>query len=841
MSHALLSVTGPAQFPRLHAGQIARPLLCQRLLEGDYRLRLLCAPAGSGKSLLLGECLAQCPKGTDLTYLDLRGAATPPERLRQLLAQALGGSDADPDRLEAQLGRLARPLWLVLDDYPRMPDASLDHALNELLLGSSHQVRWWIASRRRPALQLERLLLEDSLLELQADDLAFSLTELHAILKARGLNWPATAVEKLHSLSRGWCAGIRLHLLNQIPGQEPASLALQTERLLGYLKREVLDELPEEWRQALFTLALLPHFDAGLCEQLLGMGEGAQHLTQLQNCGLFIGSDRQARQLFQLQPMVAQALAEQLPASLAKAAFRRACHWYINQGQLRPAMEYAIRADQPEVAVSLMEKCSEDFILQGRSLAQLLKWQDQLPRELLCSTPRLVLLNAWVLLFSGRLDEAQAYSAHLAVFLPPSTATQQQALLGQWQALQACLAYHRGHGPQARTHLEAALTQLPAQAWGTRLMCQALQLEQSLVEGQFDNARQLNRCATRHAREHVSQAMESVLVLGHVKLLEIRGELLRAESLLRRLQDELSSVWHGEASPMRGRTHLRLGNLLLQLGRYPEAESSFCAGLTEAQECGDPAAVWAYLGLAELAARQGKLTCAFNHIADGERLMQCRHVSESLYRGLLLRTRARLWLLQGRSDLAEHSLLAEPLAALPPYGAPDLHLQLRLLLLRAQLANGAIDQARDGLHSLHDQARAEGRQVLACEIGFSLAEALYASNRSGQGKQYLLEAIGQARRMNLVDSERSFARRCPTLIQALNTRQQPEEAPVALLSRRELEVLKLIVRGHSNQQIAESLFISLHTVKTHTQHIHSKLGVERRTQAIAKAKELGLG
>jgi ATP/maltotriose-dependent transcriptional regulator MalT len=60
------------------------------------------------------------------------------------------------------------------------------------------------------------------------------------------------------------------------------------------------------------------------------------------------------------------------------------------------------------------------------------------------------------------------------------------------------------------------------------------------------------------------------------------------------------------------------------------------------------------------------------------------------------------------------------------------------------------------------------------------------------------------------------------------------------LSARELEVLGLIAQGNSNQQIAEQLFISLHTVKTHARRIHSKLGVERRTQAVARAKKLGL-
>jgi LuxR family maltose regulon positive regulatory protein len=60
------------------------------------------------------------------------------------------------------------------------------------------------------------------------------------------------------------------------------------------------------------------------------------------------------------------------------------------------------------------------------------------------------------------------------------------------------------------------------------------------------------------------------------------------------------------------------------------------------------------------------------------------------------------------------------------------------------------------------------------------------------------------------------------------------------LSARELAVLQLIAQGCSNQEISERLFISLHTVKTHARHINSKLGVERRTQAVARAKQLGV-
>jgi len=59
-----------------------------------------------------------------------------------------------------------------------------------------------------------------------------------------------------------------------------------------------------------------------------------------------------------------------------------------------------------------------------------------------------------------------------------------------------------------------------------------------------------------------------------------------------------------------------------------------------------------------------------------------------------------------------------------------------------------------------------------------------------------------------------------------------------LLSRRELEVLELMANGFSNQEIADQLFVSIHTVKTHTTNIYEKLQVKRRTQAIVKAREL---
>lgn len=839
-----MAMLSQADLPRLPPSHLPRPRLRDALLQADCRLRLLCAPAGSGKSVLLGECTRQRPAGTRFVHLDLRGRPLGASELLRRLSAALGIGDASLEAIEDHLQQLQQPLWLLLDDYPRSPDAALDQTLNSLLLATPPQVCWWIASRRRPQLQLARLLLDGDLFELGSRELAFSESELGELLQRAGHQWLRPSVLELLEQTQGWCAGLRLRLLGSKPGQ-----ALPVDGgglLLDYLKREVLDELPGDWQLALYTLAQFPSFDSELCEQLLGVGEGAQLLQQLRECGLFIETVDQDGRLLRIQPALAPTLAGQLPSSMAKALFRKACQWYVSREQIRPALEYALKADQQEVAASLMQHFTEDRLLQGRDLALLLEWCRELPMTLRTSTPRLALLNAWALLLSGHLDEGEQYLAALERFLPQTNALRQRELIAQWKALAGKLAFHRGDAEGARQMVAEAIDELPERAWSQRLLCRLLQIEQVLTEGEFERAQELNRVAIRQAREYGSLAFESLLALEHAKLLEIRGELLRAESLLSRLHTELGSAWGNEPSPMRGRGQLLRASLLLQRGSYQEAEAVFNAGVQECQACADPAAAWGLLGLAEIDALHGDIAGAFARIADIERLMQYGHISAQLYQGLLLASKARLWLAQGRHSQAEkalRALLAGP-PQLPPFGTPDLNLRLQLLLAQAQLAGeeAQVSEALDSLTRMHTRALAEGRRPLACEIGFSLAEGLHASNRQVQAKQTLLDAMAMARQIGLASVERAFAQRNPALMRWTGKAGGSGESsePAALLSRRELDVLRLIVQGLSNQQIAESLFISLHTVKTHAQRINFKLGVERRTQAVARAKELGL-
>lgn len=833
----------PFGAPALPAGFLPRPRLSQTLLAAPSRLRLICAPAGSGKSVLLRECAHACPEGTHLHWFDLKGLPFDEPAFLHRLASTLGQECSDASALLARLARQDTALWIMLDDLPRVPDERLDRLLDLLLQVSSPQVSWWIASRRRPACKLERLLLEGDLFELGAGDLAMTASELGELLGSLHGEVPVATVDALMTQTDGWFAGIRLRLHGRDPGQ--ATEATQGNALVRrYLEREVLAELSDELRQALCKLSCLQDFDASLCEHVLGVGEGAQLLQQLLDAGAFIETVDGDAGLHRVQPAVAALLATEVAQGLKRALYRHACHWAAGRKQVRQAIDYALLADQPEVAASLLHYFNKDRLLQGSQMARVLQWRNELPDELLSSTPRLLILNSWALLISGRLDEAEVCAAQLQRFLPQPSARRQRELLAQCQALLGKLEYHRGQADAQ--HMREALGNLPETAWAQHVILLTALIEVEVVDGRSDSAQQFHRDAIKLARRHGSRVLEAVLLLQQIQLMQMRGELKDALRLVEQLFLELNAEWKSEANPLRGRARLRLAVLQARLGHYSVAREHYEAGLQECLECEDPAACWGYIGLAELDALDNAMSQAQLRLADAERLLQFRNITEPLYQNLLLLGYARLWIQEGQAERARVALescfqqYSGPERHRPPYGNPELVQRMQLALAHARMAAG--EDMAESFETMLQEALGQGRRELAVELWFGLAEACYAKGQQSAAQRALLDAMALSRQIGMVSAEYSCSLRNPGLVrwgrETLGADSQQSAA--VLLSRRELAVLKMIAQGLSNHEIAEQLFISLHTVKSHAQSINLKLGVARRTQAIVRAKELGL-
>jgi len=181
-----------------------------------------------------------------------------------------------------------------------------------------------------------------------------------------------------------------------------------------------------------------------------------------------------------------------------------------------------------------------------------------------------------------------------------------------------------------------------------------------------------------------------------------------------------------------------------------------------------------------------------------------------------------------------------PNAIQAPPASLELVPRLEYLLVLAQVYQRKPVAALDSLARQLEQAQRRGMQGIETEIRLALAEVAFLEGDGALAKSHLGEGLALVGRCNLQQALRELRLRQPGMLSALGVEEELVASGDNPLSQRELEVLKLIAQGSSNLQIADQLFISLHTVKTHARRIHSKLGVERRTQAVAKAKALGL-
>lgn len=820
----------PGFMPRLSAHHLLRPRLAAPLLAAQARVKLLCAPGGSGKSALLAECALQAPNGCQVYWLPLNGITLSPLELCQRLALNLGLPFTDEATLLLDLARWQAPAWLFLDDFSRLPAPELDALLDRLLTTSSPALIWWLGARRRPICNWPRLLLDDELLECSSSELAFNAGEVQLLS-------PGQSVDSVMQFSAGWCAGVRIALLGD---------GHPDKTLLDYLQHELFSTLPAELVEAWRVLAHLPRFNAGLCEHLFGFGDGDQYLHDLQALGAYIQPWEDAADWLQVFPPLAHLLRDE-PWPAKRSWHRRACQWFTAEQDWQAAFEQALLAEEYEVAVSLLQHFSFEDLFRQQNAALLLRLHEQHGDELMLGSAQLVGLVTAALLFAGRFDQAAQCIDQLARFAPQPTAAQQAYLLARWQAQWGWLLHLRGDADGARGHFLEALQALPDSAWTSRLMCLSGLTQQALLRGELDVAQALSREALCLARAHGSLVLEALLELDHAQLLEQRGAPYRAQSLLEGVQAMLLKQ-RLKAGPLVGRIALRRGHLALRQGQDVLAAECFDAGLPMCLHSQDKRVLYGFLGLALLAANRGDYAQAFVQLRDAERLMQQRLVPESVYRAVLLLVSGHFWLQQGRAELTVEAVrrvlrhFRGPQAKQAPPATLELIPRLEYLLVLAEVKLGCAEQPLQRLSALLATVQQRGMLCLETELHLVLGEVAWHLGDSTQARRSLQAGLELAARCQVQQAIRELRLRSPGLLSDVGL-----EAPVSPagtaenpLSQRELEVLQLIAQGSSNLEIADRLFISLHTVKTHARRIHSKLGVERRTQAVAKAKTLGL-
>ncbi|WP_248738278.1 helix-turn-helix transcriptional regulator [Pseudomonas sp. MWU12-2029] len=836
----------PDFLPRLSPHHLPRPRLYEALLGSAARVKLICAPAGSGKTALLTECLLQAPVNCTVCWLPLAGASLSVGEFCERLARSMGLTASDEASLLYELARRSSAIWVLIDDYCRSPEPALDALLDRMLAISSPALTWWIGTRRRPLCNWPRLLLDDALYECEGATLALTREEIAQVLRHLPPAQAVSVAARIHQRSGGWCAGVRMLMMQKCDWSQRTLPQQRMDTLLDYLQHELFSGLSPELAEAWRVLAHLPRFNASLCDHLFGAGDGAQWMRSLQTLGCFIEPWHGSSDWLQVCAPLSRLMRDE-PWPAGRSWHRRACQWFAAGQHWKCAFEQALLAEEYEVAVSLLQHFSFEHLFEEQTVVLLLRLYEQRGEELLLGSAQLVGLITAALLFAGRFAQAADCIGQLSRFLPPPSAGQQRQLIARWQAQQGWLLHLQGRMEEARDHFEQALSDLSPKAWTARLLCLSGRTQQALLCGELELAHSINREALCLARAEGSLLFEALLELDHAQLLEQRGASARAEELLAGLCEILGSSVE-RPTPLLGRIALRRGRLALSMGQQERAAEHFQQGLDDCLRSFDKRVLYGFLGQAQLAADQGDYPQAFMRLRDAERLMQQRQIPDTVYRGVLLQVSSEFWLQQGRPELAREALTRVlrhyrgPHARQAPPATLELVPRIECLLILAETRLHQALQPMARLQCLFEQAQANRMIVLEAELLLAMGEVASLLDERESARQYFERGRTLASHFNLSRLLLKFEEQVSDawVDLAQEKKLSDESGDESSLSLRESQVLELIASGNSNQQIADKLFISLHTVKTHVRRIHAKLGVERRTHAVARARILGL-
>ncbi|WP_285425610.1 LuxR C-terminal-related transcriptional regulator [Pseudomonas sp. efr-133-TYG-103a] len=776
---------------------------------------------------------------------------------------------------------LSKPLLLVLDDYHLVQGPVLDRCLQFLLNHLPAGLVVMVTSRQRPDWHLARLRLSRQLLELSEHDLRLTDDESLAVLDQQRNSLSEDALRSLLQRSEGWVAGLRFWLL---AASEAGSNTL-TQGLNGgeglirdYLLEEVIDCLPADVQTFLYETACLERFSSALCNAARDSHDSAEMLGYLQAHQVFLVPLDENGRWFRYHHLFSDLLRARAGTSLAPQQRRlhlNACRWFSEQGLLDEAIEQALRAGHLDVAANLVQNLSEEQLLAEQNVGMLLRWKMDLPDSLLVSTPRLIVLYAWALGLACQLDAAEELGNQLSRFLPAPSATAQNSMLAQWLALSGIIARGRGDSDTAQRYCTEALATLPHKRYGQRLVCLSTLANLAITGGDLWRARALNRDALELAQRVANPLFEALAHYDRARTLQARGEALRSMEEVRQGLRRLSGLSSQRLYAVRARLTLYEGYLLVQFLQPQAGRERLNAGLTEARACRDISVLIGHCVIAGMEGREGRFAEAFAELAEAERLMHIWDVPPVYYLAMITLTKCELWLAQGRIDLADAWLLRlgqtyggeQPAAA--PECMPQMPQQIALLQASLDAIQGRPERSAERLRDLKAQADQVGAGLVGlyaasqhCLLSLETDDQPQAAKLLGQSLELasggaVLPLHGVIRKypdwLREQLSRRPSCRLVDYLLTQLPHSSPGKELPCArvisepaacsgpdYLSARELSVLQLIAQGCSNQEISDRLFISLHTVKTHASHINSKLGVERRTQAVARAQELGL-
>jgi LuxR family maltose regulon positive regulatory protein len=761
---------------------------------------------------------------------------------------------------------------LVMDDFHLIQDQTILDSVSFLLdhLPSQH-MHLILITRTDPPLSLSRMRVRNQMVEIRAEQLCFTQDEVAEFINGlMGFNLSDEEISAMYTRTEGWIAGLQLaslsmHECNDLPGFITAFSGTH-HYIVDYLAEEVLRRQDEQTRAFLLQTSILSRMCASLCESLADIKpakqsfDGQNMLENLQKKNLFIIPLDEERRWYRYHHLFADALIRRLEhqyPDMLSSLYRRASSWYENNGLIGEAIQYALLAGDQERVALLVEQNGCYLLMSGEVLT-LLKWMEAV-EPYFPTHPWLVIQKGWALTLAGFMEPAeQAFQTAESLVSKMESTSDLNTMVGTISAGRAYWADIQGNIPEAARLAQQSLDLLPdtdPMSQSMRSVATAALAKTIFMTGDLDRARPIYDRAVKIGKKANNVEMIINANSDICDILIEQGKLKQTEHLL---LETLSMTLRadGQRLPLSARVYSALSNVYYEWNHLEQAEYF-------GHQCLEISRQWGNIEQQSLGTiLAAKLEQANGNLEQAQVLMRTADQlnRDTIYPWNSIRIEAaldRFWLSLGNLERIAQHIEASGIESSGEFTL--LHEPRYLTLLRWLLVSGNYDAALDLTHRILQIAKDGKRLLRVVELLIlqslaylgknemvtarnTLALAVSLAQPEGYMRIFLDEGEGIRKLLYLVKSNPEVSRYAIELLEAFRPISGHAPAPIQLLieplSEREIEVLKLIEAGLSNQEIGSKLFISMGTVKRHISNIYSKLDVKNRTQAISKGKEL---
>ena len=870
-------------FPPARPNLVPRPRLVEQLNAGLTKpLTLISAPAGFGKTSLMSEWRMGNESGISAAWLSLDDGDNNPLRFWLYLIAALEtlqdnsfdtihGLLQSPEPIAPEtiassilheLESFREDHVIVLDDLHIITSPGIQQALAFLLDHLPPKSHLVILTRADPPLPLSRLRVRNQLTELRAADLRFTLDEVTTFLTlTMGLHLTQEQIASLEARTEGWIAGLQLAALSmQGRGDVDDFVAAFTgshHYVVDYLIEEVLSLQSEKMRSFLLKTCILERMNASLCNTLTGESDGQPMLEELERANLFVVGLDNERQWYRYHRLFADVLRGRLKLSDAKGfvdLHHRAAEWHEKNALLTEALDHTLAAGDLEYAAHLVEKNALSMLFHGE-LIMLLNWLDKVKNEI-PRRPWLSIYQAWVLVHTGQQEKAASILDQVEQkAFSSATGAEGREVRGHVAAIRAHIAAYRWDGAGALAFGHQAMELLPATNLAIRSFVAQVVGGVYLLSGDLESAsstlskaRQLGKAA---GNLHV--AVLATFMLANLRA--DQGQLHRAVETYREAL-QLAITRGGQPLPVAARAYNGLGGVYYEWNDLDTASQFASQCIALAKKWGNiNALVSAHLIMARVKRARGDLNGAQSCIYEAEDLAH-NHTLAPGGTGSLEINQVSLWLAAGNLEAATRWTLRKGFRVddqVPPLREAEYRMFARVLLAQNEteaaltlmsrllaVAESA-GKAGDLIELLILKALAlQARKDIAPALG-ALKQALILAQPEGYVRVFIDKGKPLQELLKRVKGEEQAKNYVHNLLAFFGGETSPGSQPlIEPLSERELEIMRLVAGGKSNQEIAAELYLAVGTVKKHISNIFGKLNVDSRTRCIAQARELHL-